>query len=85
MEAAIQKSLLKGNALTLRLAVQDIFQKNNEHVFIYYGSYTVAQNNKYDFNRVVLTVRYNFNTARSKYKGTGAGQNARSRFGGDKK
>ena len=85
VEAAIQKSLLKDNALTLRLAVQDIFQKNNDHVFIYYGSYTVAQNNKYDFNRVVLTVRYNFNTARSKYKGTGAGQDARSRFGGDKK
>ena len=34
-----------------------------------------------DFNRVILTVRYSFKAARSKYKGTGAGKDAISRIG----
>ena len=34
-----------------------------------------------DFNRLVFTVRYNFNTARSKYKGSGAGKDAINRIG----
>ena len=33
-----------------------------------------------DTQRVVLSVRYRFNTAASKYKGTGAGKDARSRM-----
>ena len=81
LETAIQKSLLKDNALTLRLSWQDIFQKGNNDVFIDYGSYSIRQTNTMDYNRLVLTLRYNFNTARSKYKGTGAGQEARSRIG----
>lgn len=81
LEAAIQKSLLKDNALTLRLSWQDIFQKGNNDGFIDYGSYSIRQTNTMDYNRLVLTLRYNFNTARSKYKGTGAGQEARSRIG----
>lgn len=81
LEAAIQKSLLKDNALTLRLSWQDIFQKGNNDGFIDYGSYSIRQTNTMDFNRLVLTLRYNFNTARSKYKGTGAGQEARNRIG----
>lgn len=81
LEAAVQKSLLKDNALTLRLSWQDIFQKGNNDVFIDYGSYSIRQTNTMDYNRLVLTLRYNFNTARSKYKGTGAGQEARSRIG----
>ena len=81
LEAAVQKSLLKDKALTLRLSWQDIFQKGNNDVFIDYGSYNIRQTNTMDFNRLVFTVRYNFNTARSKYKGTGAGQEARSRIG----
>lgn len=85
LEAAVQKSLLKDKALTLRLSWQDIFQKGNNDVFIDYGSYNIRQTNTMDFNRLVFTVRYNFNTARSKYKGTGAGQEARSRIGASAK
>ena len=58
-----------------------MFRKGNNDVYIYYGSYSIHQTNTMDFNRVILTLRYNFNTARSKYKGTGAGKDARDRIG----
>ncbi|MDD6132116.1 MAG: TonB-dependent receptor [Bacteroidales bacterium] len=81
LETAVQKSFLKNDNLTLRLAWQDMFRKGNNDVYIYYGSYSIHQTNTMDFNRVILTLRYNFNTARSKYKGTGAGKDARDRIG----
>ena len=81
MEAAVQKSFLKNDALTLRLAWQDMFRKIRNDVYIFYGSYSIYQTFALDYNRLVFTIRYNFNTARSKYKGTGAGQDARSRIG----
>lgn len=81
LETAVQKSFLKNDALTLRLAWQDMFRKGNDDVYVYYGSYSIHQTNTMDFNRVILTLRYSFNTARSKYKGTGAGKDARDRIG----
>lgn len=81
LEAAVQKSFLKDDALTLRLSWQDIFRKGNNDGYVYYGSYTATQTNRFDYNRVILTLSYNFNTARSKYKGKGAGQAARDRIG----
>lgn len=84
LTGAVQKSFLKNDALTLRLSWQDIFRKANESVFINYGSYSIYQTNRMDYNRLILTLRYNFNPVRSKYKGTGAGQDAISRIGSGK-
>lgn len=81
METALQKSFLKNDALTLRLSWQDMFRKLRNDVYIYYGSYSIYQTFAQDYNRLVFTLRYNFNTARSKYKGSGAGQDARNRIG----
>lgn len=81
LETAAQKSFLKDNALTLRLSWQDMFRKGNNNVYIYYGSYSIHQTNTLDFNRLIFTVRYSFNAARSKYKGTGAGKDAINRIG----
>ena len=33
-----------------------------------------------DTQRIVFSVRYSFNSAQSKYRGTGAGQDSRSRM-----
>lgn len=85
LETAVQKSFLKNNALTLRLAWQDMARKGNESVYIYYGSYSIHQSNVMDYNRVIFTLRYSFNAARSKYKGTGAGKDARNRIGSSAK
>ncbi|MGM9706540.1 MAG: outer membrane beta-barrel protein, partial [Prevotella sp.] len=82
LNASIQKSLLKNNALTLRLSCNDIFKRGNNNVFIDYGSYNIYQTNIMDYHRVVFTARYSFNATRSKYKGTGAGQDVKSRLGG---
>ena len=38
------------------------------------------QGNYYDRRRFVVTLRYKFNTTRSKYKGEGAGNAEKSRF-----
>ncbi len=81
LETAVQKTMLPNDALTIRLAWQDMLQRGNNDVFVDYGSYVISQTNKMDFNRVILTVRYSFNAARSKYKGTGAGKDAISRIG----
>ena len=85
LETAVQKSFLKNDALTLRLAWQDMARKGNESVYIYYGSYSIHQSNVMDYNRVIFTLRYSFNAARSKYKGTGAGKDARNRIGSSAK
>ena len=85
LTGAVQKSFLKNDALTLRLSWQDIFRKANESVFINYGSYSIHQTNRVDYNRLILTLRYHFNPVRSKYKGTGAGQDAISRIGSGKR
>ena len=81
LETAVQKTMLPNNALTIRLAWQDMLRRGNNDVFVDYGSYIIRQTNTMDFNRVILTVRYSFNAARSKYKGTGAGKDAISRIG----
>ena len=60
-------------------------RKGNESVYIYYGSYSIHQSNVMDYNRVIFTLRYSFNAARSKYKGTGAGKDARNRIGSSAK
>ena len=38
------------------------------------------QTNRMDTQRVKFSIRYNFNTAQSKYRGTGAGSDNRSRM-----
>lgn len=76
----LQKSLLRDKALTLRLAVTDILQRNRMNEFGDMGYYTIQQNNRYSQHKLVATVFYNFNSARSKYKGTGAGKEAQQRM-----
>ncbi len=79
-DLAIQKSFLKNNALTLRLVMQDIFDSQRQGVQVYYGSFNITQTNRFDNQRLIFTLRYNFNATRSKYRGTGAGQETRSRI-----
>jgi hypothetical protein len=38
------------------------------------------QTNRMDTQKVKLSVRYNFNTAQSKYRGTGAGADSKGRM-----
>ena len=40
----------------------------------------LIQTNIFDNREIELTLRYNFNTAKSKYKGTGAGNSEKERL-----
>ena len=58
----------------------DIFYQNQYGHITYYPSQEYYQHNRYDTRQFELTLRYKFNTARSKYKGTGAGSSERNRL-----
>ena len=75
-----QKSFLKDNALTLRLAVLDALQRNRLNEYGDMGYYKIQQNNVYSTHKLQFTVIYRLNATRSKYKGTGAGKDAQQRM-----
>ena len=82
LTAAVQKTLLKDGSLVLRLEGRDLTYGGHNNVFTDLGHYRISQTVLMDSQRLVFSIRYRFNTAQSKYKGTGAGQDARSRMGG---
>ena len=53
---------------------------SQQHVKLNYGERTLWQNFHQDTRQVELTVRYKFNAAQSKYKGTGAGSEEKERL-----
>ena len=78
--AAVQKTLLKDGSLVLRLSGEDLLGTAMMNVFADFGSHTFIQTNLMDTQRIVFSIRYAFNSAQSKYRGTGAGQDSRSRM-----
>ncbi len=78
--AAVQKTLLKDGSLVLRLEGNDILGTTDMNVDSDFGSHTITQTNRMDQQRIKFSVRYSFNTAQSKYRGTGAGQDSKSRM-----
>ena len=80
LTAAVQKTLLKDNSLVLRLEGRDLARKAHMNVDTDFGSHTIRQTNLMDTQKVKLSVRYTFNTAQSKYRGTGAGADQKARM-----
>ncbi len=69
------------NRLNLQLYVNDIFNTNRSESITYLGSVRdMYQWTKPCSRSVTLTLRYNFNAARSKYRGTGAGNKQKARM-----
>ena len=84
---AVQKYFLKDKSLSIRLAVSDIFHKSYNNVCLDFGNYILTQTHIlgqsrdiYDLQQISLSLRYNINVAKSKYKGTGAGKEVRERM-----
>jgi hypothetical protein len=77
-DIALRKSFLK-DTLSLELKGTDLFRIKS-FTSIYRGPYMIVQSNLTDSRQVVLTLRYKFNSAKSKYKGTGAGEQQKNRF-----
>ena len=80
ISAAVQKSLLSDGSLVIRLAASDLANRGNNNVMVDRSHYRVNQNNRMDTQRITLSIRYRFNSAQSKYKGTGAGADAKARM-----
>ena len=53
---------------------------SQQHVALYYGKRSLHQQNRHDSRELELTVRYKFNAAQSKYRGTGAGDDEKARL-----
>ncbi len=80
LNLAVSKSFLKHDALHVRLAWNDILDKTANHIETDYGTFFNSQSNDSYAPCLQLLLSYRFNTATSKYKGTGAGQDAKSRM-----
>ena len=79
VNARLQKTFWKGQ-LTGTLFANDIFRTARNKITTYYNIGQTAQD-IYSYSQCVgLTLSYNFNAASSKYKGTGAGNDEKSRL-----
>ena len=79
VDISLTKSFLK-DRLALRIGGTDLFHTQKEGGISYTESMETQQISTFDSRQFVLTVTYKFNTSRSKYKGTGAGQAEKNRL-----
>ncbi|MFR9548106.1 MAG: outer membrane beta-barrel family protein [Rikenellaceae bacterium] len=78
-DAGVTKSFF-AKALSVKLAVTDIANQKSSAAVLYMPQTTIENYYTKDSRELQLTIRYNFNSARSKYKGKGAGSEAKQRF-----
>ena len=78
-DLSIYKGFMK-DCLTLQLYVNDVFGTNDSHIIGKYGKLKETIFDELSTSKISLTVRYKFNTTRSKYKGTGAGDSQKNRM-----
>lgn len=76
----VQKCWLKNDALCLRASIGDVLKKQETHMQMDCGYYVLDQFSRNNQHRVEVSLRYAFNASSNKYKGTGAGKEAQSRF-----
>lgn len=75
----LYKSLCN-DGLIFQLYVTDLLGTGDSHNDIYFGKLRTMRYHGISRSSAQLTVRYKFNVAKSKYKGTGAGNSQRSRM-----
>lgn len=72
IDISLRKSFLK-EALSLELRGNDVFHGTRNYWRTYFGNINWYQSNQWDTREFMVTLRYKFNSTKSKYKGTGAG------------
>ena len=80
ISAAVQKTPLKDGSLVLRLEGADLAGMAHYDGNSDFGSHTMMQTNLMDTQRIKFSLRYSFNAAQSKYRGTGAGADSKNRM-----
>ena len=66
--------------LSIKVAGHDLLHRNNPDVLVHFGKLTLWQHRTNETRYAEFTVRYHFNWTRSKYKGTGAGNDEKNRL-----
>ena len=79
LNASVRKGFLK-NALTVEVFANDILDDQTAEMQMYSNEYSLKQWSKTSMRTFGITLRYNFNTTQSKYKGTGAGASQKERM-----
>ena len=79
LNASVRKSFFK-NALAVEVFANNILDDESTETRVYSKSYSLRQWSKMSMRTYGVTLRYNFNTAQSKYKGTGAGKSQKARM-----
>ena len=78
VDVKLQKSFLKDN-LIVQLFASDIFETGAFNSTQYCGNRYLTSKSL-GYRKIGLQLRYKFNATQSKYRGTGAGQSAKSRM-----
>ena len=76
---SVRKEFLN-NRLSVTVGVNDLFNRSAKQLLLYTNNLSIDTKQEFDSREFYVTLRYKFNTARSKYKGTGAGESERKRF-----
>ena len=76
---SVYKAFLK-DCLSFQLFIYDLFGTDDIHMSAHYGKMKEMIVDIQSTSKVSLTIRYKFNTTRSKYKGTGAGESQKNRM-----
>ena len=79
LDVSIVKTFFN-DRLSIKLAGEDLLDRRRDGNLVYNHQVKLWQGNYYDRRRFIATIRYKFNTTRSKYKGTGAGNDEKSRL-----
>ena len=79
VDAGITKSFFE-ERLSLIIKGHDLFHGRKMGIFAYNDRLDIYQHSEWDSREFELTVRYKFNKAKSRYKGTGAGENEINRM-----
>ena len=67
----------------MRCTIKLIHKDNKKTIcsyHVYAGSHTITQTNNMYQQKVKFSIRYNFNSVKSKYRGTGAGASEKARM-----
>jgi len=79
VDIGVTKYLLN-RSLIVRAMLKDIFSTSQRDALTAQGNATISQQHKNNTRTYIVSVQYLFNTSHSKYKGTGAGNNEKSRL-----
>lgn len=79
LDVSIVKTFFN-DRLSVKLAGEDLLDRRRDGNLVYNHQVKLWQGNYYDRRQFVATIRYKFNTTRSKYKGTGAGNAEKNRL-----